>query len=369
MSEKTERPKKVLLSLVGGDALPSEAEVSAIMFHSKPHRLGAVETVLQQRYPSRSWRLTKIREVRKSRISVGLADDTQIALDADAWIKQQANESSNRDAVAEVLRRDNIIFSRSENQIVYVIGTDPVAPLDFIQIRFCVETKLSLPAVALEPWHLCEYGGSESFPWKEAKRSGPSLQSEPKGVVHSLPWLEHCNAAHKIKCQQEMTRLKGTFVQQHLRSGGLGAPVPLLEFEPGLAQHINRPSHEERWFSDWISSSAGSLPMGQHWFLETHDHTDKEGTRHVGFIPRALAWPANKVSAKGKSRFQLMDRLTRFDLCVQHPFGWYFHMVYGNRVPVYVGEIVAEGIKRGQICLPKCDEAVLMAWIANPYRF
>lgn len=369
MSENAERPKKSLLSLVGGDTLPSEADVSAILCHSKPHRLGAVQAVLQQRYQSRSWRLTKTGEVRKSGVSVHLADGTQIAPDADAWIKQQANESSNRDAVAEVLRRDNIIFSRLENQIVYAIGTNPVAPLDFVQIRFSVETKLSLPALALDQWHFCEYGGSESFPWKEARRAGPSLQSESKGVVHSLPWLVHCNAAHKIKCQQEMTRLKGTVVQRQLRSGGLGERVPLLEFEPGLAQQINRASREERWFSDWISSSAGSRPMGQHWFLETHDHTDKEGTRHVGFIPRALAWPANKVSAKGKSSFQLMDRLTRFNWRVQHPFGWYFHMVYGNRVPVYVGEIVAEGITHGQIHLPKCDEAVLMAWIANPYRF
>lgn len=369
MSERADKPTSVVLRLVGSDAAPDVAEVYEILSQCEPHRLGGVEAVLQQRYPSRSWRLARNRGVRKSAVSVKSAAGTQIAVDADVWLKQEIVTSVDSEVMAARLKKGNILFARSEGQVVYAIGTDLVDPLNFVQIRFFVEIEILLPGQVLDAWHLSEYGRSESFPWNEARRSRPTLMSDPNGIVHSLRWLDRCKTSHKIKCQKEMTRLQGTVVQRHLRSGGLGAPVPLLEFEPGLAKHINRPSREERWFGDWISSGAGKLPMGQHSLLETHDHTDKDGTRHVGFIPRALAWPANKISAKCRSPSQLMDRLGAFNCRLQHPFGWYFHMVYGNRVPVVVGRTVAEGISRGQIRLPEWDKAVLMAWIADPYSF
>ena len=64
-----------------------------------------------------------------------------------------------------------------------------------------------------------------------------------------------------------------------------------------------------------------------------------------------------------------MERLDRFDRAVKHRFGWFFYMVHGNLIEAPVATIVADAIRNGQIHLTLRDEAVLMAWADEPYRF
>lgn len=349
--------------------LPLFEVVEEIVANSRPTRPADVVLALQQRYPARSWQLVKSQELWRTVGSAEAADGKLIAADANAWLKQEGHSSCARDALAATIQRDGIVFCRKEILLRYAIGIDPAHPMDFVQIRFFVETKLLCSLQNIEPWHLGKESDSYLFPWDEAQKLAPSLTTSSENIVHSLRWLERCKAAHKIKCEHEFRRLQGLVVRRHLPSGGLSPPVPLLEYEPELATCADRLSREERWFNDWARSSAGKLPMGEHWYLDPHDHTDKEGLRHIGFIPRAVVWPRNKVKAKGKSPARLMDELARFDHRVRHSFGWFFHMAYGNRVSDAVGETIAEGIRQGEIHLPASDEAILMAWIADPYRF
>jgi hypothetical protein len=44
-------------------------------------------------------------------------------------------------------------------------------------------------------------------------------------------------------------------------------------------------------------------------------------------------------------------------------------MIHGNRITRGEGEVIADAVRRGEFRLPACDEAVLMAWAADPYGF
>ncbi len=69
---------------------------------------------------------------------------------------------------------------------------------------------------------------------------------------------------------------------------------------------LNEPGREEWWFLDWQDSSAGVLPLGRHWFLETHDYVD-DGIRNIGFVPRPIIWPRQTIQAKRKPAARLME--------------------------------------------------------------
>ena len=349
------------------DATPTVGAVEEILVKSSVARPSGVLDALQQQYPRRSWKLLKRKESWQSAaVAVVSAEGTRIAENAEEWLKREAPTDRARYMLANTIAKDGTALSRKERQAAYAIGLDPQDPLNFVQVKFFRETELLCSADKLEP--LSWSRDIESLPWGNALRSAPVLVSGDQDIVHSLRWLELCKATNVMERQRQLRRLEEIVVQQRLPSGEKSQPVPLLQHDPKIADVTKRPCREERWFNDWRRSSAGELPMGEHWILDTHDFTDKEGVRHVGFIPRAVVWPAT-ISPTRKSPKPLMDDLARLDDRTKCRFGWYFHMVYGNRVSHHAAEIVIAGIRRGAISLPTRDQAILMDWAADPYRF
>jgi hypothetical protein len=51
---------------------------------------------------------------------------------------------------------------------------------------------------------------------------------------------------------------------------------------------------ELRFFQDWKQSSAGSERVFAHWALDIRDYT-YNGQREIGFIPRPLLMPKEKL--------------------------------------------------------------------------
>ena len=72
-----------------------------------------------------------------------------------------------------------------------------------------------------------------------------------------------------------------------MRERPLIEAVPDLEWVPP----------EVRFFQDWQQTSAGSQRVFAHWVLDIHDYSVVEGEREIGFIPRPLRQPKERLLA------------------------------------------------------------------------
>ncbi|MHC2395202.1 hypothetical protein ACVIHB_010073 [Bradyrhizobium liaoningense] len=69
--------------------------------------------------------------------------------------------------------------------------------------------------------------------------------------------------------------------------------TPFLELVPDWFEFVPR---ENRFFQDWEESSASAGRVYAHWALDIYDY-DAKGTREVGFVPRPLHLPEERLIA------------------------------------------------------------------------
>jgi hypothetical protein len=106
-----------------------------------------------------------------------------------------------------------------------------------------------------------------------------------------------------------------------------------------------------------------------HWVLDIRDYTDK-GEREVGFIPRPLRPPKNRLLPTAAASVHiLMDRIEAVDREIGLPFGWFFLMTHGHWVDPDVGQAIAAGLRAQRVRLPDQDAAALLRWADQPYGF
>lgn len=138
-------------------------------------------------------------------------------------------------------------------------------------------------------------------------------------------------------------------------------PIP-----PGFCDFVPR---ENRFFADWEQSSAAANRIFAHWAFDIHD-LEHRGRREIGFIPRPLKNPAERLLAEDSvSVHRLMERIEAIDAEIGLPFGWFFLMTHGHWVDPDVGHTIAEGLRASRVRLPARDAAVLLAWADRPYLF
>ncbi|TIQ17228.1 MAG: hypothetical protein E5X61_28175, partial [Mesorhizobium sp.] len=126
---------------------------------------------------------------------------------------------------------------------------------------------------------------------------------------------------------------------------------------------------ENRFFADWERSSACAHRIFDHWAFDIHDLEDR-GRREIGFIPRPLKMPAERLPMEdGISVHRLMERTEAIDAEIGLPFAWFFLMTHGHWVDPDVGDAIAEGLRQGRVRLPDRDAAVLLAWADKKYLF
>ena len=141
---------------------------------------------------------------------------------------------------------------------------------------------------------------------------------------------------------------------------------PLLEAVPDLERVLP----EVRFFQDWQQTSAGSQRVFAHWVLDIHDYSVVEGEREIGFIPRPLRQPKERLLAtRDGSVHALLERCEVIDREVGLPFGWFFLMIQGHWVDQGVGQAIAQGARARRVRLPDPDERVLLRWAERPYGF
>ena len=183
-------------------------------------------------------------------------------------------------------------------------------------------------------------------------------------VVHVRSFLDRCGRIEREKREAKRPELE----RRVIRESGPGGTreTPFLDAVPDYFDCVPR---ELRFFQDWEESSARPQRVFEHWALDIRDYTHK-GEREVGFIPRPLQPPKERLLMTPKASVHLlMDRIEAVDHEIGLPFGWFFLMTHGHWVDPDVGHAIAEGVKAQRVRLPDPDARVLLRWADRSYGF
>ena len=183
-------------------------------------------------------------------------------------------------------------------------------------------------------------------------------------VTHIRSFLDRCGRIEHEKREAKRPELERRVVREVGPDGT--RETPFLEAVPEYFDFVPR---ELRFFQDWEESSARAQRVFAHWALDIRDYTHK-GEREVGFIPRPLQPPKERLLMTPKASVHLlMDRIEAVDREVDLPFGWFFLMTHGHWVDPDVGHAIAEGVKAQRVRLPDPDARVLLRWADRSYGF
>jgi hypothetical protein len=184
------------------------------------------------------------------------------------------------------------------------------------------------------------------------------------GIVHMKSFLGRRARIEREQRAARRTELEQRVIPEVSPEGT--RTISFLDANPTWLDHVPR---EIRFFSDWEHSSAASDRIFAHWAFDIHD-LEVRGRREIGFIPRPLTNPAERLLADdGVSVHRLMERIEAVDAEIGLPFAWFFLMTHGHWVDPDVGHAIAEGLRAGRVRLPDRDAAVLLAWDDKPYLF
>jgi len=183
-------------------------------------------------------------------------------------------------------------------------------------------------------------------------------------VIHVRSFLDRCGRVEREKREAKRPELERRVIRESGPSGT--RETPFLEAVPDYFDFVPR---ELRFFQDWEESSARPQRVFAHWALDARDTTHK-GEREVGFIPRPLKPPKERLlMTPNASVHLLMDRIEAVDREIGLPFGWFFLMTHGHWIDPDVGRAIAEGLKAQRVRLPDPDARVLLRWADRSYGF
>ena len=272
------------------------------------------------------------------------------------------------------LRDTDLQITEWRGSSAFVFAPTGTAPADYIQIALGRETEWRAGPVVnpdYRPWgedELLDPGWPRDKPLPDSARlAGPVyrlLDRAGGAFVHTRSFLERCARIEHEKREAKRPELERRVIRE---VGPAGArETPFLEAVPDWFDFVPR---EVRFFRDWEASSAGSRRVFEHWALDVRDYTWK-GEREVGFIPRPLKMPAERLRMTPEtSVHQLMDRIEAIDREIALPFGWFFLMTHGQWVEADVGLAIADGLKAQRVRLPDRDAPVLLRWSERTYGF
>lgn len=137
-------------------------------------------------------------------------------------------------------------------------------------------------------------------------------------VIYVRSYLTRCARLERERREAQRPEMERRAVREVTREGT--TETPFLELVPDWFEFVPR---ENRFFQDWDESSASAERVYAHWALDICDY-DHKGTREVGFVPRPLHLPDERLGVGGASVHFLMDRVEAIDREVGVPFGWFF---------------------------------------------
>lgn len=292
------------------------------------------------------------------------------------WMTAElAKDGGDIKAVWQRLKDTDLQITEWRGTSVFVFAPTGPAAADYIQIALGREIEWRAGPIVnpdYRPWGKDElldpsWPRDKSLPDTE-RLTGPVyrlLDRAGGAFVHIRSFLERCRRVESEKREAERPELERRVIRETGPRGTM-RETPFLELVPDYFDFLPR---EVRFFQDWEQSSAATERVFAHWGLDIRDHT-YNGQREIGFIPRPLLMPKEKLRPpEDVSVHLLMDRTEAIDREVGLAFGWFFLMTHGNFVDFDVGRIIAQGLRDGRVRLPDRDAAVLLRWADRIYGF
>jgi len=331
----------------------------------------ALRNALTARYPALSWRVADYMETwYRPGKQVFDAQGNVVAEDRKAWLKGLLEASAgNAGTVWELHRNKGYAVVDEEGHTVFAGAATGSRPEDAIEIKVDWIAGAQAEGV-FDAWRptdeqdLFTPCGREQITWTPPARPRYELR-RMNAIARTLEQAEELEQAHR----QHVAQTHRVWVSEVYLDGSGQSQEPqeksVLEGDP---DYLRRAIRERRFVDDWARSSAGATPILAHWAFDVSDYEHK-GERHLDFTPRPLTWADAIEWEEGRSLYQLMDLLERFDAAIGHPMAWFFHSTYGNKLGHWAIRDVAKGLRRKKIGLPDCDSAVVRRWEQSEYGF
>jgi hypothetical protein len=356
--------------------LPDAASVQTVLGRLKPASADTeLAPALSDAFPGFSFAVAAIDDPywRDSR-SVVRAVGIRLG-DHRAWIERElAAIGGDLNAFWERHRSGDFMFAEWRGSSVFATASTGPGTADFVQIALGRETEwLAGPIVdpnyrpysvddLLEP----SWVSRDSFP-DQQPLAGPVYRLRSRaggGVVHLKNFLGRRARIERERREASRPELEKRVIHEIGTEGE--RKIAFLDANPGWFDFVPR---EVRFFSDWERSSASAERIFAHLAFDISDY-EYRGEREVGFIPRPLRMPSDRIFVEDKtSVHKLMDRIEAVDREVGLPFAWFFLMTHGAWVDPDVGHSIAAGLRQQRVRLPDRDAEVLLSWSVTPYLF
>lgn len=271
------------------------------------------------------------------------------------------------------MRESDLQISEWHGNSVYAFAATGSGAADYVQIRLGREVERRAGPIVnptYRPWgkdELLDPSWITHEDMSDDKVIAGSLYRmlgrAGSSVVHVRSFLTRRARLEREKREAQRPEMERRVVRDVTREGT--TETPFHELVPDWFEFVPR---ENRFFQDWEESSASAERVYAHWALDIYDHDDK-GTREIGFVPRPLHLPEERLIAGDASVHILMDRVEAVDREVGVPFGWFFLMTHGNRIEPEVGQAIAKGLRYQRVTLPDRDARVLLRWAERSYGF
>lgn len=334
-----------------------------------------LKAALTARYPGLNWRVATYAE-EWSMPGKQVLDPTGavVAENRKAWLRELVAAAGSPAQVWREHRDRDLATIDEEGTTVYAGAAIGPRPEDVLEIRIdWVKTaraeavfpdRISPPADIDDLLEPCMRSRASwqppTRPRYELRRMNQIARTLVQAETLELAKRQHKAAGHTIMVSEVVLG------RSDLSTGPVERSI--LELDP---DYLKRALRERRFLDDWAASSASAVPVIEHWAFDVEDYVYRD-ERFMGITPRPVTWAPDDREIRweeGRSLYQLMDLLERFDDAVGHPMAWFFHATYGNQVGQWAIRDVAEGLRRKKIGLPKADIAVISRWAASEYGF
>lgn len=357
--------------------LPDAASVETLLAALQPQSADAeLAPALDKAFPGFAFTVARIDDPYWCNPHAVVAADGTRRGDHRAWVERAlAAVGGDLTAFWSRHRESGENFAEWRGTSVFAFAPTGPGVADFVQLSLGREIEV-LAGPLVDPDyrptsadHLFEPTWVSRESAVEARQlAGPAYRLRGRtggGIVHMRSFL-----ARRVRSEREQREARRPELESRVihEVGSEGVrDIPFLDANPDWFDFFPR---ENRFFADWARSSAASVRIFDHWAFDIHDFEERGHKREIGFIPRPLKHPAERLLAdEGVSVHRLMERIEAIDQKIGLAFAWFFLMTHGHFVDPDVGHIIADGLRAGRVRLPDRDAAVLLAWADRKYLF
>ncbi|ESZ32910.1 hypothetical protein [Mesorhizobium sp. L2C066B000] len=357
--------------------LPDPASVETVLAALQPQSADAeLAPALSKAFPGFAFTVARIDDPYwRNPHAVVAADGTRLGGHR-AWVERALAEvGGDLTAFWNRHRQDGEKFTEWRGTSVFAFAPTGPGVADFVQLSLGREIEVLAGAVVDPDYrptsadHLFEPTWVTRESAVAARQlAGPVYRLRGRtggGIVHMRSFLARRARIEREQREAQRPELEARIIREVGPDGARDTPFLVanpdwFDFEP----------RENRFFSDWERSSACGHRIFDHWAFDIHDLEGREQKREIGFVPRPLKLPAERLLAgESVSVHRLMERIEAIDAEMGLPFAWFFLMTHGHWVDPDVGHTIADGLRAKRVRLADGDAAVLLAWADKPYLF